>query len=159
MNELKQWLSDVYGGPADKRIKKVEKMETFIADDRDMKDMNSKGELYGPFCPIFIIVKGDDSINVRLDNCPISDSVRSCCETYNFDLSERAGSTPKVWINLKLGEQQSLKPLADAIGSIVSSGKGYSNPSYKYSCPRVKKSLLKIIDVLDKFQQRASATV
>lgn len=143
---LKRHLFSCYGGFADKRIKDLAKAQSFIVDDRNNGGLSSDG-LFGWFCGIVAEVKSDDVVQVNLHgSLPRSPQVQ---ETFRI-----LGAIPgEQCLRFKVGREQIplVRTLANQIRDIVARGNRYTEPSYKYMCPRTADSLERLAGHLDDF--------
>jgi hypothetical protein len=150
MNELKQMLKDEYGC-SDKRIRKLEKMTTFIVDDRKPSDVGADRNLYVTFCRVFLTVEAHDRVNVALSgNVPEGAAVTSWLRSNPGAQWTKHGVHAQLAIAVEPQTVEPLRTLARAIRSIVAPGAPrYDTPSYKYVCPRTAASLERLAKVLD----------
>jgi hypothetical protein len=143
--ELRRHLYSCYGSFADKRIKKIEKGRTFIADTRNEGGIASDGSLFGWFCGILIEVDSEIDVSVSLSgNIPRSPSVEVV-----FKKLGASSSDPFITFKIDKERISMLCELSDNIASIVASGQHYSTPNYKYMCPRTAKSLRRLAGYLE----------
>lgn len=147
--ELKKVLFDAYDGFSDKRIKNLEKGDTFIVDDRESSDVGADRRLYLWFCRVFVTVLNEGEIRITFrGQLPMSEAVQ---DWLDWHLAIKEETRPYSWyVNLKRGEQFTLRDLAREIISIVSSGERYDENAYKFVCPRLEETLLKLLSVLDR---------
>jgi len=147
MSTLKRALFDKYGGFADRRIKKLEKGNLFIVDTRKAGGEASNG-LYGWFCAITVTVMSEAEIQVELSgSIPTSEAIQNWFETHQLVI--RNILKPCLQIRIRNGEQTKLGELASLVQAIVALGAPrYSEPSYKFNCPRTAFSLQKLQAVL-----------
>ena len=148
MLELKKRLFSSYNGFSDKRIKNLEKGNTFIVDDRKESDKDARNELYLHFCMVYVRVMDRESVEVELrGNVPISDNITKWANINGASIS--AGIQPSLKFNVTPRDVIRLNELADLLLSIVQRGAPrYKVPSYKYVCPRTAKSLKKLETIL-----------
>lgn len=147
MLKLKEALFRAYGGFADKRIRKLEKGNTFIVDDRSAGDYGADRNLFLWFCSIFVEVISGDEVKVRLfGGVPMASSVEEWAKANDATLD--ASPNGQLVFHIKKGEQPDLLSLATAIKCIVAPGKTYPIAAYKYVCPRTAHSLIKLASEL-----------
>lgn len=148
---LKKHLLGVYGGFADKRIKKVGTGRTFCIDDRSEGDHGAGGLLLSYFCMMFAKVRDDERVEVILDrNTPTSPAVLKTAKSIGATVFTVEPHT-RITIVLAANEGQKLRALASAIRTITAPGKRYDVPSYKYVVPRTADSLERFADALDEY--------
>lgn len=146
MDSLKRVLFHEYGGFADKRIKDLNKSDTFIADDRKPTDFGADKRLFYNFCSIFVRVQGDEKVQVELrGNVPLNSRVRQRFAELKSDLDDK-----NAVFSVGPGDITRMRDLAKSIKGIVAKGKRYSEKSYKFVCPRTATSLLRLADTLDR---------
>ena len=147
--ELKKVLFDAYDGFSDKRIKNLEKGDTFIVDDRSDDDFDAKGRLYLWFCQVLVTVLNEGEIKITFrGQLPMSEAVQ---DWLDWHLAIEEETKPHSWhVNLQRGEQFTLRDLASEIISIVNSGERYDEKAYKFVCPRLENTLLNLLSVLDR---------
>jgi hypothetical protein len=150
-HHLKQHLFDEYSGFADKRIKNLDKADTFIVDDRGDTDNASDGSLYSYFCMIFAKVVSPDTVEVQLiGNIPMGPAVSAWIDQHRPEL--RDGMQASMSFRTSIGEEGKLDDLGAAIRSIVRpGGPRYKVASYKYVCPRTADSLDRLARTLRAF--------
>ncbi len=147
MSELKKALFNKFGGFADKRIKNLDKGTTFIADDRGRGDYGADRNLFLWFCSIFIDVKSESYVLVRLSGgVPWSSAIAQWAKSNNLEHRER----PQTYIHIPIskGEEHKLNELASLLDAIVAPGERYEVAAYKYVCPRTAKSLRRLAKTL-----------
>lgn len=148
MEQLKQHLFKSYGGFADKRIKTLSKSDLFIIDDRTRGDEDAKGNLFLWFCMMF--AKPISATEVRLTLCgniPNSPGIRKWIKDTGAE--EETQGQHRLELTITPRNIDSLDDLARLVRSIVAPGAPrYSEPSYKYVCPRVAASLNKFANNL-----------
>lgn len=148
---LKKHLFGVYGGFADKRIKKAESGDTFCIDDRTEGDHGAGGHLLSYFCTMFAKVRDDGPVEVILDrNTPTSSTVVNTAKSIGATVFTVEPHT-RITIVLAASEGQKLRALASAIRTITAPGRRYDVPSYKYVVPRTADSLERFADALDEY--------
>lgn len=148
MSELKKTLYDAFGGFADKRIKNLDRGDTFIIDDRSSTDIGADKQLYSYFCLMFATVLDETHLQVMLrGNIPRNEEVDAWLKANNAEIMETP-QTSATFI-VESGSQSNLLGLADAIASIVAPGKRYPIANYKYVCPRTPGSLERLKSALD----------
>lgn len=147
---LKQYLFDEYGGFADRRIKRLEKGDTFIIDDRSEDDIGANRQLYSYFCTMFAKVRASDHVSLTLHgNVPLSPTVHAWIKNSGGTYGESTYGK-SLTVQIKTGEQNKLRDLARHVRAVVAPGSRYDVPSYKYVCPRTAKSLERLAALLDK---------
>lgn len=146
---LKKHLFTEYGGFADKRVKKLEKGNLFIIDDRDpRRDVGADKKLYPWFCLMFAEVLSGREVVVRMwGNVPSSSSVQKWVDSGH---AGRTDAPAGLQISVPLGQEDKLRTLAGLIDDIVKPGARYSEKSYKYVCPRTASSLRRLADTLQR---------
>lgn len=148
---LKKHLLTVYGGFADKRIKRVETGRTFCIDDRTEDDVGAGDHLLSYFCMMFAKVRDDGRIQVLLDrNTPMSGAVKKTAEEIGAAVLIIEPHT-RITIELTVNEGHKLRALAKAMRTITAPGVRYEIPSYKYVVPRTAGSLERFADALDDY--------
>lgn len=145
---LKAILFAEYGGFADKRIKRLEKGDTFIIDDRTEQDVGADKRLLSYFCMMFARVEADAVDMTLSQNVPTSPAVIAWIEQTGAGYGDTVFGK-SLRFSVARGEQSKLRVLASLIRSIVATGARYAVPSYKYVCPRTAKSLERLAAVLD----------
>ena len=150
MNALKRILFDAYGGFADKRIKNLDKANTFIVDDREEADFGADRGLKSYFCAVFVDVHSNAKITVTLcGNVPVGKKVERWLEQNGCAIRTHGGQA-RLLFNVERGEQSILDQLSQAIDNIVAPGAPrYEVKSFKYVCPRTAESLRRLKLVLD----------
>lgn len=104
---LKQSLLDEYGHFSDKRIKNINKSNTFIVDDRTDRDVAADGSLYGWFCTMFLEVNTEDQVTLVFGpEAPVNDKVQAW-----FDERIAQHDNRGTHIVIDKGEQSALKNL------------------------------------------------
>jgi hypothetical protein len=147
--KLKGFFLEEYGHFADKRIKNVDKGNTFIVDDRGPGDFGADRDLYSWFCMIFAEIVDQSTVLISLHrNVPQGDGVGEWCKKNNGRMVEPLPCNFSLTFEIKLGSQNELSRLADVFESIVS--KRYAVPSYKYVCPRIAAALKRLQGVLER---------
>lgn len=149
-NELKALLLDEYGFD-DKRVKRLEKMDRFIVDDRSWRDFGADRRLYPWFCSISVAVESGERARVTLArNAPTGDSVLKWARQYALATNEdQYVQSPLILHVTPADFEVMLEGLAAAVAAIVAPGAPtYHEASYKYVCPRVAASLRKLKEVL-----------
>lgn len=148
MRSLKQALFDEYSGFADKRIKNLDIGSSFIIDDRTDGDIGADKNLLSYFCLMFANVESSKSISITLrGNVPMSPEVQEWVRKNKASLSSYRETT--LSFKIAKGQQENLLHLASAIAAIVTPGRRYETPSYKYVCPRTASSLRRLSNVLN----------
>lgn len=148
---LKQHLFEAYGGFTDKRIKKIEKGNQFIIDDRDQhRDFDADKNLYYWFCLIFAKVISTSEVEVVMrGGVPMNGQIEAWIADGNAHIEE---APFRLIVPIKIGEEEQLRKLATIVELIICpNGPRYHEPSYKYVCPRVASSLRQFADVLSSF--------
>lgn len=147
MSVLKKALFEEFGGFADKRIKNLDKSTTFIADDRGRGDYGADRNLFLWFCSIFVDVKSESHVLIRLSGgVPWSSAIAQWAKSNN--LEHRDSSHAYVQIPISKGEEHKLTELASLVDAIVAPGERYEVAAYKYVCPRTVKSLRRLAKTL-----------
>ena len=149
-NDLKQIFFDEYEGFANKQVKKIDSGSRFIIDDREPRDMNSKGQPFGWFCHMFADIVDQDTVKITLrGGVPTSANVVKWFEAHGTALTPGTTLAPsEVKFLVKRGDQAEVATLAAAIWAITDGR--YNVASYKYVCPRVGESLDRLRAVLDR---------
>jgi hypothetical protein len=143
---LRRALFDQYG-PADRRIKKLEKASIFRVDECEIY-RGADGKPLSHVCVIFVHVDSETMIKVSLSgNVPLEGPVQDWIRSEDPSLIKHS---PGLSFSLSRGQPEKLETLANAIAAIVSSGRRYSTPSFKYTCPRTASALRNLKKVLDK---------
>lgn len=146
--QVKKHFFEEYGGFADKRLKNLDKGDTFIADDRSRRDVGADGQLYSYFCLIFVRVDSGEFVEVTLrGNIPMSDSVQEWIDETGASLS--GSFQPSLSFEIRIGEEDRLRDLADRIEGITAPGARYAVANYKYVCPRTAASLRRVASTLE----------
>jgi len=136
-------------GPADGRIKKAEKASFFRVDQSQIHT-GADGKPLSHVCTIFAEVKGDSGLTITLrGNVPMDSPVQKWIESVGASCGSSAGVRREVSFSVKRKEQNKLGGLAKAMRETVARGRRYSEPSYKYTCPRTASALDHLQDVLD----------
>lgn len=146
--ELKRRLFVEYGGFADKRIRRLEKSDLFIVDDRDPRhDVGADKQLYPWFCLMFARVVSGRKVELRMwGGMPASPAIDRWIESGNGEWTE---SPPGMVVPIETGSEGRLETLAKLMEDIVMPGAPrYAEKSYKYVCPRTAKSLRRLAGVL-----------
>jgi hypothetical protein len=145
IHHLKEVLLSAYEHFADRRIKNIDRGTLFIVDDRSESDHGADGKLFQWFCLIFADVKNADTVTISmLGNVPKGSLV-----TQWFKIHKAKKDPAGISFVISRGKQGTLDSLAEAFLTIVKPGKSYSVPSYKYVCPRVARSLVRLRTALD----------
>lgn len=148
MNALKRVLLDEYGSFSDRRIRKLETGDTYIADDRRTADEDARGSLFLWFCTVIVRVVAADRVEVRLGGAvPHGPPVLRSLAANNV----RWDTADSLTFAVGPANVRFLRSLAAAFREIVRpGGPRYSTAAYKYVCPRTAKSLDRLADSLDK---------
>jgi hypothetical protein len=146
---LKEALLAAYGHFSDRRIKNIDRGSVFIVDDRGPGDFGADKQLFSVFCMIFADVKAADNVEVNLHkNVPVGPSVSA----WSSRVGARVVSSSlakSLSFNVSPTSLRHLEELAAAVRAIVAPGAPrYTERSYKYVCPRVSASLLRLRKVL-----------
>jgi hypothetical protein len=152
MSQLKQIFYDAYDGFADKRIKRLDRYNRFIVDDRSNSDVGANSQLLSYFCMIFADVLSESKIEVAMHgNVPSGSNVRKWISSHECEMqSDELHLNDSLSFVVDEGQQNILTELADAIESIVRYGAPrYDVPSYKYVCPRTAASLRNLKSILE----------
>ena len=144
---LKKHLFDSLGGFADKRVKNLDKGNLFFADDRGRSDYGADKKLFYWFCAITVSVVAPDRVQVSLSGgVPCSEQIEE------WAASNCIGNGKRFDFEINASATEPLVELAILVASIVRPGAPrYKEKAYKYSCPRVSKSLRGLAAVLDSF--------
>jgi hypothetical protein len=149
LSALKKRMFDEYGGFADKRIKNLDKGQTFLVDDRQPSDFGADRGLYSYFCSIFAEVLTDDRVQIFLaGNVPVSKNVDEWAAKYQ---AQQSDGISRLSFIVERGNEFIINELAERIAAIVAAGKRYGTPNYKYVCPRTANSLLRLSGVLSAY--------
>ena len=144
---LKKVLYSEYGGFADKRVKRLERGSTFIADDRSRADEGADGRLFSWFCLIFVEVVSATTVKVVLSGgVPTGTSVNAWIAKNKSAL--KIASESGLTFMVQQGQEGKLIELADAFAAIVAPGKSYTVKAYKYVAPRTARSLNRLAQTL-----------
>ena len=149
LRPLKQHFFDAYGGFADKRVKDLDKRNTFIVDERDGGHaIGSDGGLYGSFCALSASVVGANTIELTLYGCvPMSPEIEGWAASCEATIAHQPGVT-SLRVTLCLGQERRLLSLADLLMKIVRPGSRYKVAAYKYACPRTARALRRLAAVM-----------
>lgn len=149
--DLKQILFNEYDGFSDKRIKNLKKGNTFIVDELDSSDFGSASQqLLGGRCRVFLKVNDTAEIELSLTkSVPLDDNVRKIIQDTG-GIIEKSGVDDLVKILIDLKKLDVLSSLATAFEQIIK--KPYSEPSFKYSCPKTATALRRLKKVLATFK-------
>jgi hypothetical protein len=143
---LKKALYAEYGSP-DKRVKRLEKIDFFIVDDRKARDHDAAGKLFLWFCKILATPVMGGSLEVTLrGDVPMGPTVKAWISQNNATYAAGDIRSSLTFV-IEKGQQSKLHGLADAFRNIVK--RRYSTKSYKYVCPRTADSLERLQRVLD----------
>ena len=143
IRKTKQHFFDEYRGFADKRLKNIDKGDTFIVDDRKPSDVGADKKLYGYFCTMFAKVIGVDCVAVSLmGNVPMSGGVQQWIAETGATLTH--GIPQTLRFEVRRGEEGRLADLANRIEAITAPGARYEEANYKYVCPRTANSLRRL---------------
>lgn len=141
--KLKQALLAEYGHFADQRIKRLEKGHLFIVDDRSPGDYGADRQLLSYFCLMWADVIGPTEVEVTLrGNVPAGPSVSQ------WRKANGVRGEDFMVFRVKPDSLEKLTTLAAAFKAIVAGP--YSVKSYKFTCPRTAKSLLRLYKTLAK---------
>lgn len=141
---LKGRLFEAFGGFGDKRIKKLEKSDFFICDDREGTQKDAKGQLYSWYTTIDLRVISVDLVHIGLGKAvPKNPAVIKWLKDNTVE-----GKYGLPVIPIEKGTEGKLEELATLIASITK--KRYDVPAYKYECPRVAEDLLRTRSILSK---------
>ena len=133
MDEIvfKRRLFDAFGGFGDKRIKKLEKSDFFICDDRESASKDARGQLFLWYCTVDLRVISGDLVHVGLGKArPRSPAVDRWWTVHSAE-----GKYGVPVLPIESGTEDKLDDLATLIASITK--KRYEVAAYKYECPRV----------------------
>jgi hypothetical protein len=145
---LQEALFKTYG-PSDGRIKKAAKASFFRVDQSQMYT-GADGKPLSHVCTMFAEVRGDGGLMITLrGNVPLDSPVQGWIESVGATCGAPAGVRREVSFSVKKGEQNKLGGLAKAMRATVARGRRYSEPSFKYTCPRTATALDHLQDVLD----------
>lgn len=147
---LKRTLYDAYGGFSDKRIKRLERSQTFIIDDRGPGDYGANKYLFSYFCMVFADVLAGDKVRVAVrGNVPRATSTEAWARKHGVRFKK--GAQASLMFDVGPTDFDKLEELADAMKSIVAPGAPrYAVSSYKYVCPRTAQSLKELHALLSK---------
>jgi hypothetical protein len=136
-------------GPTDGRIKKAEKASFFRVDQSQIHTGADRKPL-SHVCTIFAEVKGDGGLTITLrGNVPLEAPVQEWIKSVGASCGSPLGTRRELSFSVKKGEQNKLGGLAQAMRATVARGRRYSEPSFKYTCPRTASALDHLQDVLD----------
>jgi hypothetical protein len=154
MSELRKYLANAYGGPADHRCKNLEQDRPIKIDDQNDHDVHRC------FCSLSIRVPDarDDMLNLSIQYVPITSQVRTVIEEQGGTIREIPyGHNAEIPLNLK--SIPFIRQLARSIRSIIGRGKRYDNPDWKWQCPRTAASLDRFAQVIKTYNaERRLAT-
>lgn len=141
---LKQALFDAYGGFADKRIKNLERGDTFIVDDRGRNDYGADKSLFGWFVQVFLQVIDADTVKLSFrGELPSSKATEDWFGGHGAEVTNFGRE-----VLVECGGQADLTALANAIAAIVAPGTRYPVRAWKYVAPRTAGTLRKVSRVL-----------
>ncbi|MGR4866724.1 hypothetical protein [Caulobacter sp. LARHSG274] len=141
---LKQALYDAYDGFADRRIKNLERGDTFIVDDRGRGDFGADKSLFGWFVQIFLQVIDADTVKLSFrGELPSSKATE---DWFDKHFAEDTNFGREVLV--KFGTQADLTALGDAIAAVVAPGTRYPVKAWKYVAPRTAGALRRVDRVL-----------
>lgn len=150
MLKLRKFFFEKYGSFSDRRIKNLNKCNRFIVDTRADNGIASNGSLYGWFCGIQITVDSDDEIKIWLSgSIPTSIEINQILKLVQIK-NPYIGSED-VCLCVTHNNYELLLDLANSIKRITAPGNRYSEPSYKYMCPRTSFTLLQLHGFLKEF--------
>lgn len=146
---LRRALFDEYG-PADKRIKNLEKATYFRVDHCELQK-GADGQPLSHVCTVNVSTENEDSLEVSLSrNVPKGASVETWIKLNKSEHSDLQWPYTRLVFTVKKGQQGVLLSLAQAIRDIVKPGRRYDTPSYKYTCPLTADALEHLEAVLSK---------
>ena len=153
---LKQRLYDEYKGFFDKRIKRLEKSDFFRVDDRQPRHFGADGKLFYWFGEIYVTTLDDYSVEVELmRGVPISSEITNLLTDWNAEINHSPATGWVDHVTFRVDERSTdrLKALATALNAIVAPGRRYPVEFkwYKYTCPQIAESLLRLKAVLDDY--------
>jgi len=147
--KLKKFLFNEYGGFADKRVKDISKDYSFKIDDQSSSDVQDQ------FCGIFVLVLNSDQIELSLsNNAPISTNIKKLLKTQKGSFWT-IGYRSHIKVELSVSDMKFIKQLSQEIAGLVSPGKKYKNPNWKWLCPRTSKSLNRLAKALSDFNKKS----
>jgi len=142
MNKIKRYLFNQYGGFGDKRIKDINKDYPFKIDDQTEHDNHDQ------FCGVFVRVIDDTNFELDLtNNAPPSPRIKALVESKGGKVQAESGYS-SINVKLTLEDHDFIEQLSDEIGNLVSPGRKYGDPNWKWLCPRTAVSLRRFADVL-----------
>ncbi len=145
MYQFKKYLFDEYGGFGDKRVKDITKDCPFKIDDQ------SKDDKPEHFCGIFISVVEGTIFELHLtNNAPFNSKLKKMIESKGGEVCHGDYNSIRVKLNSK--DHDFVLKLSDEIKGLVAPGKRYSNPNWKWSCPRTANSLKHFSKVLKNYK-------
>jgi hypothetical protein len=182
--ELKRVLYETFGGFADKRIRKLERGDTFIIDDRQPHELdgysngngngnghsngNGNGHANGHsngngnghsaarnFCRMFARVQGENHLVLSLhERAPLSFEVEQLVRSRGGDTGEYGGST-HLSVLIRADDGTFVRQLAQALRNVVGP-RALEEDLYRYGeiAPRVAGSLERFAGVLEDFAAR-----
>lgn len=144
MNQFKKYLFEKYDGFRDKRVKDIAKDYSFKIDDQAPEDNK---EL---FCGIFVrVVKGTTFELHLTNNAPLNSIVKKLIESKGGEVNESVQSSIKVELSCK--DYEFILKLSNEIKGLVAPDKQYSNPNWKWLCPRTANSLTRFAEILTNY--------
>jgi hypothetical protein len=149
---LKRLLLAEYGSFADRRIKNIDKGNTFIVDDRNPNEANSSGDFNYSVPFIFVRVLDDEKVELLLThNVPVNDKVKTLIDGRGGSIS--TGRVENLTVIIPAKDAKFVRLLSRNIEAITQRGAPrYPVPSWKYSVPRIVKCLDRLAGVLDKLE-------
>jgi len=148
---LKKRLYEEYNGFSDKRIKDLNRSDTFTVDDRrpdrGQGDFGADRKLFHWFCEIYVTTLDDYSVKVEfIGGVPSGAEMTNVLTSWNTKVNDS-----HVAFVVDENSTDRLQALATALNAIVAPGRHYPVNWYKHTCPRVAKSLLRLKSVLDDY--------
>ena len=143
VSSLRDHLLDSYGGYADRRIKNRSLDRPIQIDDKGPHDV------YPHFCTISARVPDriGETLILTLQNCP--------CNSELMALVEKRGGTvtpsehgPTIRLSIAVNHVGTVASLSHAISKMTKRRRRYSDPNWKWICPRTANSLDRLAGVL-----------
>lgn len=150
LHPLKRALLEEYGHFADRRIKNLDKSNSFIIDDRDKgRSFASDGTPYGWFCEMFLDVISRNAVRITIrGNLPIGPDVTAWLDRNGVKAEKPFNHLPPTRsFVITPADIDELLALADALKMLVER-RIVREKSDWYVAPRVAACLCRIRDAL-----------
>ena len=146
MNEFKKYLFNRYGGFGDKRVKDINKDYPFKIDDQ------TDGDNHDRFCGIFVRVIDDANFELDLtNNAPTSPKIKELVESKRGEVQAES-DYGSINVTLTLDDHIFIERLSNEIDRLIAPGRKYTDPNWKWLCPRTAESLRQFAGVLKSYQ-------